>query len=167
MRRSSVRFISPAPCLSMKTAPLGGFLFFLRDMRITLRHGPGFPTAQALQFVRRSSGLTMPSCERMGQIIPPKILNPGPLQCIAPSLAVDLDDWIQFIDECMSWVIALKNTIKLIAASARKICAKGIFYCYLYPSGFPLCQRQASVHISASVCCARQPRRLCASIGSA
>lgn len=41
------------------------------------------------------------------QVMPPEILNPGPLQCIAPSLGIDLDDWISLISENLGWVLAL------------------------------------------------------------
>ncbi len=39
--------------------------------------------------------------------MPAEILNSGPLQRIAPSLGVDLDDWTTLVGEYMGWVIAL------------------------------------------------------------
>lgn len=66
-------------------------------MCISLDHGLGFPAAQALKFVRRRSGLPMPSGKGMPQIMPPKIMDFSPQQRIAPSLGVDLDNRIAFI----------------------------------------------------------------------
>ena len=43
----------------------------------------------------------------MAQIMPAKIMNPRPQQRIAPSLGIDLNDWISLMGEHMVWVIAL------------------------------------------------------------
>lgn len=76
-------------------------------MRIPLHHMLCFPAAQTLQFMRWRSCFPMPSGKGVTQVMPAKILNPGPLQRIAPSLGVDLDDWMAIIGKNVHRVIAL------------------------------------------------------------
>ena len=58
--------------------------------------------------MRRHARFSMPSGKGMPQVMPPKILNLCPLQRIAPSLGVDLDDWISFVSKNMGEVISLQ-----------------------------------------------------------
>lgn len=76
-------------------------------MGVPLDHRLRFPSAQTLQLECRCSRLAMPSREGVPQVMPPEILNSGPLQCIAPRLGIDLDNWISLVAENMGRVIAL------------------------------------------------------------
>ena len=62
---------------------------------------------QTLKLVRRRACFTMPSGEGMPEAIPAEITDSCPQQRIAPSLRIDLDDWIALISENMSRVIAV------------------------------------------------------------
>lgn len=75
-------------------------------MRITLHHRLRFQDAQALQFVRGSSGLPMPCGKGVPQVMPAEINYSDPLQSIAPRLSVGLDDWTSLVSKNMGQVIA-------------------------------------------------------------
>lgn len=70
-------------------------------------HGLSFPTAKPLEFMRRRTGLKMPSGEGMPQIMPAEILDSSPLQCVVPCLHVHLHHGIALVGENVGQAIPL------------------------------------------------------------
>src|SRR5437870_4590667 len=57
-----------------------------REMRVALDHHRRFPAAEPLQLVRRCTGLAMPRCPGVPQIVPAEVLDTGTLQSIPPGI---------------------------------------------------------------------------------
>lgn len=60
----------------------------MRHVRITLDHLHTGPPAQILQIIEARSVLHVPTGPRMTQIMPTKILDGSPIQCVTPALVI-------------------------------------------------------------------------------
>ena len=63
-----------------------------RDVRIALDHHAGLPSAEALELMRRRFGLSVPSGERVPQIMAAEVRDTRVPQRVRPCLGPDLLD---------------------------------------------------------------------------